>query len=381
MAVNKLWVTNNLAHTIIKQIDLRLNGTLISPQSDTYHYKAYLETLMNYVREEGETVLRPQGWFNALDFPPEWTANNTDSATPHNDYRDLPANHKAALAQSKAETAMYVGGARRSLVFQPHLEAFHTGGILVPGVEIKMKFHFNSPNLFLNGVGLAGRLMEADIQIQFHLCQLRLNPDVFNDIDSERHRYRELAKYPTVRSEIRTFNMMGTLTRFDIPNLFQNRIPDRMIVGLLDSRAFNGAVNRDPFCFQKFGLRSIRQMVRGEEYPYETLELNHNDGARDALGYFRFLQASGSWLKKRSSLFRQEDWGENKNCTLFMFDNVANGRADARTLKPKQSGDLQLVLEFGAAPGTNITVLVYAEFENLLEIDSNGAVLYNIYQP
>ena len=204
---------------------------------------------------------------------------------------------------------------------------------------------------------------------------------MYNSISTERHNERELAKYPTVRSEIRTFNMVGTLTRFDIPNLFQNRIPDRMIVGLLDSRDFNGDVTRDPFCFQKFGLLTIRQMVRGEEYPYETLELNHNDGARDALGYFRFLQASGSWLKKRSSLVRQEDWGQNKNCTLFMFDNVANGRADARTLNPKQSGDLQLVLEFGAAPNTNITVLVYAEFENLLEIDSNGAVLYNIYQP
>ena len=36
---DKLWPANNLAHTIINQIDLRLNGTLISPQSDTYHYK------------------------------------------------------------------------------------------------------------------------------------------------------------------------------------------------------------------------------------------------------------------------------------------------------------------------------------------------------
>ena len=169
-AANKLWAANNLAHTIIKQIDLRLNGTLISPQSDTYHYKAFLETLMNYTREEGETVLRPQGWFNALDFPPELTANNTDSTTPHNNYRDLPAGQKTALALSIAETIPYQGGMYRSLVFQPHLEAFHTGHILVPGVEIKMKFHFNSPNLFLNGVGLAGRLLEADIQIQFHLC-------------------------------------------------------------------------------------------------------------------------------------------------------------------------------------------------------------------
>ena len=298
----------------------------------------------------------------------------------HADYQALSATHKSALAQSKTETAYYVGGARHSLVFQPHLEAFHTGGIQVPGVEIKLKFHFNSPNLFLNGVGLAGSLLEGDIQLQFHLCQLRLNEEVFKDISEKRHTERELAKYPTVRSEIRTFNMVGTLTCLDIPNLFQNRIPDRMIVGLLDSRAFNGDATRDPFCFQKFGLRSIRQMVRGEEYPYENLELNHGDGARDALGYFRFIQASGAWQKKQGSLVQQDDWGQD-NCTLFMFDNVANGRADSRTLNPKQSGDLQLILEFGAAPNINITVVVYAEIENMLEIDSNGAVLYNIYQP
>ena len=313
--------------------------------------------------------------------PTTQTPLNSNAGAGHNDCQALSANHKSALAQSKTEKAYYFGGARHSLVFQPHLEAFHTGGILVPVVEIKLKFHFNSPNLFLNGVGLAGRLLEGDIQLQFHLCQLRLNEDVFKELSIKRHKWRELAKYPTVRSAIRTFNMVGTLNRFDIPNLFQNRIPDRMIVGLLDSRAFNGDVTRDPFCFQKFGLRAIRQLVRGEEYPYEILQINQGDVARDALGYFRFLQASGAWQKKQGNMVQQEEWGQDRNCTLFMFDNVAIGRGDARTLNPKQSGDLQLILEFGAAPNTNITVLVYAEFENMLEIDSNGAVLYNIYQP
>ena len=55
-AADKLWVTNNLAHTTIKQIDLQLNGTLISPQSDTYHYKAYIEDLLNFNREDGTTT-------------------------------------------------------------------------------------------------------------------------------------------------------------------------------------------------------------------------------------------------------------------------------------------------------------------------------------
>ena len=380
VANEKLWPVNNLAHSIIKQIDLQLNGTLISPQSDTYHYKAYIEDLLNFDREDGKTVLGPQGWFNQVDFPPQWTANNTNSTTPHQDWRDLSANHKAALAASVAETAKYAAGVTHSLVFTPHLEVFHTGKVLVPGVEIKMKFHFNSPNLFMNGVGLAGRLREGDVKLRFHLCQLRLNETVYRSLSAQRQNDEQMATYPTVRSEIRTFSMQGNLTRFDIPNLFQNRVPDRLIVALLDSRAFNGDVTRDPFCFQKFGLSSIRQIVRGEEYPYETLHLVHDSAARDNLGYFRFLQASGAWCKKKGNMVELGDWGDGKHCTLFMFDNVANGCADSQRLNPKQTGDLQLSLEFGVAPGTNITVLVYGEFENLLEIDSNGAVLYDIYQ-
>ena len=107
-----------------------------------------------------------------------------------------------------AETAEYVGGRTRSLVFKPHLEVFHTGKVLVPGVEIKMKFRFNSPNLFMNGVGLAARLNEADIKIRFHMCQLRLNETVFMNLSAKREG-GEVAVYPTVRSEIRTFSMDG----------------------------------------------------------------------------------------------------------------------------------------------------------------------------
>ena len=316
VANEKLWPVNNLAHSIIKQIDLQLNGTLISPQSDTYHYKAYLETLLNYDREDGKTVLGPQGWFNQVDFPPHWTNNNTNSAGPHVDWTNLSANHKGALAAMVAETAKYAGGVTHSLVFTPHLEVFYTGKLLVPGIEIKMKFHFNSPNLFLNGVALAGRLVEGDVKLRFHLCQLRLNDAIYTSLSAKRHNEGAMVAYATVRSEIRTFSMQGNLVRFDMPNLFQNRVPDRLIVGLVDSRAFNGDVTQDPFCFQKFGLTSIKQIVKGEEYPYETLHLVRNNGSRDNLGYFRFLQASGAWCKKKGHIGELLDWGQRKKLYL-----------------------------------------------------------------
>jgi len=60
VADENLFPINNLAHTLFKQISVRLNSTLISPQMDTYHYKAHVETLMNYDREDGERVLKAQ---------------------------------------------------------------------------------------------------------------------------------------------------------------------------------------------------------------------------------------------------------------------------------------------------------------------------------
>ena len=66
-----------------------------------------------------------------------------------------------------------------------------------------------------------------------------------------------------------------------------------MIVGLLDAKAFNGDRNYYPYAFQKFGLETIKQIVRGE-YPYETLQLNGTNATEDPLGFFRFVLASGT---------------------------------------------------------------------------------------
>ena len=90
--------------------------------------------------------------------------------------------------------------------------------------------------------------------------------------------------YPTVRGEIRTFNMPNNQQRIECNNLFNSRIPNRIFVGMVLATAFNGNVVNDPFCFQKFGLSNIRQIVRGGEYPYEMLELVHNNGTQDLRG-------------------------------------------------------------------------------------------------
>ena len=58
---------NNFAHTIFRDINMSMNGVLMTEQSNTYHYKAYLETLLNFNGDEGATKLAPHGWVNQLN--------------------------------------------------------------------------------------------------------------------------------------------------------------------------------------------------------------------------------------------------------------------------------------------------------------------------
>ena len=60
-----------------------------------------------------------------------------------------------------------------------------------------------------------------------------------------------------------------------------------------------------------------------------------------------------------------------------MFDNVASGYVDTSYLDPKQVAEVQIELLLGEALGFNVNVVVYAEFENLLEINANKAVIYH----
>ena len=78
---------------------------LISPQTHTHHYKAFVEAALNHDREDGKTILVPEGWYNSLDVPDDgngdkYTANMLNPA--HDDYKAL-SDEKKALVNSRIQ--------------------------------------------------------------------------------------------------------------------------------------------------------------------------------------------------------------------------------------------------------------------------------------
>ena len=75
-----------------------------------------------------------------------------------------------------------------------------------------------------------------------------------SDCKKERQLGKKIVRYPVVGSEIRTFSFDGRTTQWEQDNVFVSRFPDRAMVGLLNSNAFNGDMGRNPNAFQKFGV-------------------------------------------------------------------------------------------------------------------------------
>ena len=380
-AADKSHLVNNIAHSLFKQISVRVNGTLISPQTDTYHYKAYIETLLNFDRDDGETtILKPQGWFNHLNVPDTLTANQQNKD--HNDFKAMDEETQQTVLTMQEQNKKHDGGKARILTFVPDIEVFHLSKLLVPRVQIGIQMYFNSPALWYMKYtgGVDYRLNVEDIKIKLFLCQVKVDVSIYRDLMISMERGDRLVSYPTVRSEIRTYNITQNERHVEINNPFQNRLPNMIVIGLVDSLAFNGDVGKYPFSFKDYKLTSIQQTVNGEVYPYRPLELDHTNDSKDIRGYRQFLQATGSFCKSRGNMVRADDWGYDKNCTLFVYENAANGCLNSPIMKPQQTGEVRLIFDFGADQGANLTAIVYGEFENAIEINSNKTVQYDVYR-
>ena len=139
--------------------------------------------------------------------------------------------------------------------------------------------------------------------------KVTLNASVYSRLQKERSLIKtKKVRYPVVRSEIRTYSFDGNSTRWSQDNVFLNRVPIKVIIGLMNSTNYNGSLKYYPYAYENFGVTRVRQRIDGEEYPYRALELTGNSKAEDLVGHDRFLTASGAYKHHRVPMLLPSDW-------------------------------------------------------------------------
>jgi len=103
------------------------------------------------------------------------------------------------------------------------------------------------------------------------------------------------------------------------------------------------------------------------------MELNYAD-SRYIRAYNTLFSGTGKICRDKGIPIDRNDYANGY--ALYTFDRTAD-QGDEKNFNLMRQGSVRLVLKFSQALAMTVTVVVYAEFENVIEIDRKRNVIYD----
>ena len=153
------------------------------------------------------------------------------------------------------------------------------------------------------------------------------------------------AVYNFTRSDVRTYNIPAGSQTWNGDDLFSGDIPSRVIVGVVDTRAYSGAYDRNPYAFQHHDCNFIGFYVDGQSLPGEPYQL-HYKNHQYMTAYLSLFTGLGRY---HSSFGNEISRDESKaGYCLYVFDiDSANSKDFVKLLK---KGHTRLSIRFSEPP-------------------------------
>ena len=189
------------------------------------------------------------------------------------------------------------------------------------------------------------------------------------------------AIYPIRRVECKILSITEGLTDTRKDNIFSGLIPKSFIFGLVDGDAYTGKTAKNPYNFKHFDVSNIGLSVNGEEIPFKQLTLTYPDGNND--GKVDFMQAYNTLFSGTGKMYAnmgldisREDYA--KGYTLYAFDLTPDMCNTTDYFNAVQHGSLSVAITFAKSTPRAIAMVCYGDFENVIRIDSQRNVIYDI---
>ena len=388
----RVFPVNNMLHTMIKQFSVTLNNTLVTEQSDTYAYRAYLETIVAFPEDAAKSYLTAPGWYIDDDATPEGTIGPIGAgATVNRNLRGIASTSNTNLMDVHDATANTGAGrwnpgavARQKLVATssivsvegtPAHALFHSKRYLVDNIEMKIRIDMNSDAFALMSTAQNEKikLVESTFVVRFAKISDKKREEHLKMMTGRGGGRPQPALYPMERGDVQTYVVQDNVRSFEEMDIWQGRVPRRVVAGFVRNDAFTGNYQRNPFNFQLFNLSDIKLLFDGEEYPGPTIYISEG---RELDAYNSLFKNSGFMHRGRGIQLSREKWSQG--FALFMWDLTPDGSGSAEYFHPNYKGQITLKGNFSAAPGAVLTLVVYGEFVNIMEVDANRVITYDL---
>ena len=342
---------NQIFHSLFRQVDLVMNDVLVSTSGDTYPYRAYLTNLLSYGSgAKGGWLRRLEGWV-------------TDEAGRY-DHRD-----NAGL-KKRRETI--VDSRPFDLKGRLHVDMLLQERLLPNNVDIRLSLTRSKPAFHLMDFEGAN---ECHVQIDEAVLEVR-KVKVAN---SEQLRLEKVlatsgGKYPLAHVVTRHFTIAAGASTADVDSLFTGQIPAKIILGMVTNEAFVGDLDKNPFKFDHMHLNSACLIVDGRPLPAQPWQPDFKRGLY-AEAYHGLVRAVGMYPSDWSNGLTPEQF--EGGSMLLAFDLTPDDSDCMAYLSPRRLGTVKASLRFATPLTKTVTLIAYAQYDNLLVIDRYRSVAFD----
>jgi len=172
------------------------------------------------------------------------------------------------------------------------------------------------------------------------------------------------ALYPYTHSMMRVFNIPAGSYTWAMDNLFQEKVPSRVVVGVVPEQAYSGSTSRNPFNFQHWHVNYISFLVNGHPRPGQPFEPDY-----DNRGYMAPYIAMAK--KYRDDGTRVTPLEYPSGYCLYVFHVEENNSII-------KQGNSRIILKMSKALPESVSIIVYGEFPALMEIDKARVVKLHV---
>jgi hypothetical protein len=335
---------NLMLHSLFSQVDVRLRDTLVTPSVNTYAYKAYLETLLNYGSDAKKSHLTSELWYQD-----NGDLNSTKGDQDGN--KGFQTRHKMAAGSSVIE-----------LMGRPHCDIFQQERYLLGGIDLHLKF-IRSPASFHLMVD------EGDFKVQIQEASLHMRKVKVNPAVSLAHAKQldtgKFAKYPLRRGVVSTFTIPSGSFSFNKESVITGQLPRRVIVGFVQNSAYNGHLKKNPFNFQHCHLNYLSLHNGNQVVPSQPLTPQYSSDEY-LQAYACLQQGMGFTDTNRGVAINRSSF--KTGYALYAFD-LTPDMAEGAHVDVTAYGNLRIEVHFANAPAEPVNCVVYSEYDNTIQID------------
>ena len=341
---------NGLMHALFNQVVVKLNDTMVSENNNTYHYRAHLENLLSFGTEAKQNQLSAALWFKD-------TAGHMDDIAAANAGN---VKRKEYIAESK--TVQLMG--------RIHSDMFMQNRYLVNGVDLTIKLNRNNSSFCLMGADVSTFKLKM-VSATLFVRKVKVNSSIQLKQIEKIDKQNSPAIYPIRRVEVKSFGIgVGSLSTTK-EGLFSGQLPKKIVIGFVESAAYDGRYSKNPFNFKHFNTKFITLYCEGKQIPVKGFQPDFAN-SQSLRSYMSLYEVAGKLFHDSSLDIDRKEY-EN-GYSLFGFD-LTPDLSETGCFHLIKKGNIKLEVKFSQQLAQPVNCIIYAEFDSVVKIDKSREVI------